>query len=281
MNISLDDLRTIPGIGPKTIQLIKDKILQDSDPYISQYDGRGSVLPDSIHLGDCLYLMNGIPDKSVDMVLCDLPYGTTGCSWDSIIDFNKLWSQYNRIVKDNGAIVLFGAEPFTSKLINSNIDDYKYSWIWEKEQGTGFFLSKKQPLKNHENIMVFYKAQPTYNPQMRTGFKPYKTVKGHHGDVYGKQDKGVTVTVSDGDRYPLTVLKYDRDTSRLHPTQKPVPLLEYLVKTYTNPGDVVLDNTMGVGSTGQACINTDRRFIGIELDPIYFDISKTRLNFNK
>ena len=225
--------------------------------------------------GDCLELMKDIEDKSIDMILCDLPYGNTRNKWDSIIPLESLWEQYNRVIKDNGAIVLFSQQPFTSILVTSNRKYYRHEWIWEKEQGTGFLNAKKMPLKNHENILVFYKKAPTYNPQMRLGFKPYKTKKGHHGSNYG-QDKGA-LTESSGERYPLTVVKFSRDKDKLHPTQKPVELLEYLIKTYTNEGEVVLDNTMGSGSTGVACVNTNRNFIGIELNEEYFNIAKERI----
>lgn len=170
---------------------------------------------------------------------------------------------------------MFSQQPFTSILVTSNLKHYRYEWIWEKEQGTGFLNAKKMPLKNHENILVFYKKLPTYNPQMRLGFKPYKTKKGHHGSNYG-QDKGA-LTESNGERYPLTIVEFSRDKDKLHPTQKPVELLEYLIKTYTNEGEVVLDNTMGSGSTGVACVNTNRSFIGIELDENYFNIAKERI----
>ena len=225
--------------------------------------------------GDCLEIMKDIPDKSIDMILADLPYQTTKNKWDLMIPLEPLWEQYNRVIKDDGAIVLFSQQPFTSILVTSNLKHYRHEWIWEKEQGTGFLNAKKMPLKNHENILVFYKKLPTYNPQMRTGFKPYKTKKGHHGSNYG-EDKGA-LTESNGERYPLTVLKFSRDKDKLHPTQKPVALLEYLIKTYTNENDTVLDNVMGSGSTGVACINTNRNFIGIELDDKYFEIAKQRI----
>lgn len=225
--------------------------------------------------GDCLEVMKSIPDKSVDLILCDLPYSTTQNKWDKIIPFASLWEEYERIIKNNGAVVLFAQSPFDKALAMSNIKMFKYEWIWEKEQGTGFLNSKKMPLKNHENILVFYKKQPTYNPQMRIGFKPYICKKGNHGTNYGA-DKGA-ITISDGTRFPLDVLRFTRDKERLHPTQKPVALLEYLVKTYTNEGDTVLDNCMGSGSTGVACVKTKRNFIGIELDGTYFEIAKNRI----
>ena len=234
----------------------------------------------NLYQGDCLDVMKDIPDKSVDMILCDLPYNistrkTTWNSWDCEIDLAKLWGQYNRIIKDNGAIVLFAQGLFVANVIMSNPNNYKYEWIWQKEQGTGFLNAKRMPLKNHENVLVFYKKQPTYNPQMREG-TPYTTTKGSKSSNYCNSDKIVT-THNKGERYPLTTLYFKRDKDKLHPTQKPVELLEYLIKTYTNEGETVLDNTMGSGSTGVACVNTGRNFIGIELDENYFNIAKERI----
>ena len=226
--------------------------------------------------GDCLELMKDIPDGSVDMILCDLPYGTTRNKWDSVIPLEPLWEQYERIIKDNGAIVLTAQTPFDKVLGASNLNMLRYEWIWQKEAGTGFLNAKKMPLKDHENILVFYKKLPTYNPQMRTGFKPYEIKKGHHGSNYGK-DKG-TVTVSGGERYPLTVISFSRDKNKLHPTQKPLALMEYLIKTYSDEGETVLDNCMGSGTTGIACKNLSRNFIGIELDEEYFKIATERIN---
>lgn len=228
-----------------------------------------------IKQGDCLELMKEIPDGSVDMILCDLPYGTTRNKWDSIIDLDLLWVQYERIIKENGAIVLFAQVPFNVFLGASNLKMLKYEWVWQKDSGTGFLNSKKMPLKIHENILVFYKKQPTYIPQMRTGFKPYETKKGHHGSNYGS-DKGA-ITKSDGERFPIDVIEFKRDKDKLHPTQKPVALLEYLIKTYTNKGETVLDNCMGSGSTCVAAINTNRKYIGFELDEHYFNIAKERI----
>ena len=229
-----------------------------------------------LYKGDCLEIMKDIPDKSVDMILCDLPYGTTQNKWDSIIPLDKLWEQYNRIIKDNGAIALFAQTPFDKVLGVSNLKMLKYEWIWEKEQGTGFLNAKKMPLKNHENILIFYKKLPIYNPQMGKG-KPYTLERNTYTVNYGKQVDMVR-TENTGERYPLTILKFKRDKEKLHPTQKPVALLEYLIKTYTNEGEIVLDNCMGSGSTGVACLNTDRRFIGIEKDDRYFEIACNRIN---
>lgn len=225
--------------------------------------------------GDCLELMNDIPNKSIDLILCDLPYGTTQNKWDAVIPFDKLWAQYNRIIKDNGAIVLFSQMPFGANLIMSNPKMFRYEWVWEKEQGTGHLNAKKMPLKKHENILVFYKHLPTYNPQMREGFKSYTCLSGKGSANYGKQTQ--VITENDGTRYPLDVIQFGRDKGGLHPTQKPVALLEYLIKTYTNEGETVLDNCMGSGSTGVACKNTNREFIGMELDEKYFNIARERL----
>ena len=224
--------------------------------------------------GDCLELMKQVPDKSIDLILCDLPYGTTQNKWDTIIPFDKLWAQYKRIIKDNGAILLFSQMPFGANLIMSNPKMFRYEWIWEKENSTGFLQAKKMPLKKHENILVFYKHLPTYNPQMREGFKPYSQTSGRHSSNYN--DYKATTTISDGTRYPIDIIKFNRDKG-LHPTQKPVALLEYLIKTYTNEGDTVLDNCMGSGSTGVACKNTNREFIGMELDEKYYKIACERL----
>lgn len=207
--------------------------------------------------------------------------GTTACKWDSIIPFEDMWGRLNKLIKSNGAIVLFGSEPFSSALRMSNIKNYKYDWIWIKEKGTGFLNSKKQPLKNNEQICVFYKKQPIYNPQMRKGFNPYKTKKGGLTDNYRKDSVSEVITESNGERYPLNTLNFTRDKSRQHPTQKPVALMEYLIKTYTNENELVLDFTMGSGTTGVACKNLNRHFIGIELDEKYFKIAKERINNTK
>lgn len=228
--------------------------------------------------GDCLELMKDIPDKSIDMILCDLPYGTTACKWDTVIPFEPLWEQYNRIIKDNGAIVLFGSEPFTSFLVQSNLKHFKYKWIWKKEQGVNPLLSKKQPLNDIEEICVFYRKQCKYIPQFEEG-KPYKITRDRKNRLCEVNNHTFTqtTTINDGKRYPKRILSFNRQTG-LHPTQKPVALLEYLVKTYTNEGETVLDNTMGSGSTGVACVNTGRSFIGIELDENYFNIAKKRID---
>lgn len=226
--------------------------------------------------GDCLELMKGIPDGIVDMILADLPYGTTASKWDEIIPFEPLWEQYDRVIKDNGAIVLFGNEPFSSHLRMSNIKKYRYDWKWDKVRGSNFATVDRRPFNSFEDIMVFYKKQPTYNPQFWRG-KPYEQKQGYVGE--GKQTglyRKEVVTKSDGRRYPLSIIRFSKENG-FHPTQKPVPLLEYLIKTYTSDGETVLDNTMGSGSTGVACVNTNRNFIGMELEEKYFDIAKERV----
>lgn len=223
--------------------------------------------------------MKDIPDHSVDMILCDLPYGTTQCKWDSVIPFEPLWEQYRRVVKENGAIVLFCAQPFTVVLGASNIELLRYSWVWEKQRGTGHLNARKRPMCSHEDILVFYQSQPTYNPQgvVYGSFKNNRPVKTRNcEEVYGKEKPIEDATVGN---YPKTVLKFDKDikNNRFHPTQKPVALLEYLIRTYTNEGETVLDNCMGSGSTGVASVNLDRKFIGIELEEKYFEIAKKRI----
>ena len=229
--------------------------------------------------GDCLELMCNIPDKSIDMILCDLPYGTTQNKWDSVIPFNLLWCQYRRIIKDNGAICLFGQGLFTANLICSNKEMYRYDLIWEKTKAGGFLNARRMPLQAHENISVFYKKLPVYNPQMEAG-KPYikKAVTNGDGKNYGKFDRVGEIAVNEGTRFPRSVIKISNDNHKsLHPTQKPVELLEWLIRTYTNENETILDNCMGSGSTGVACINTNRKFIGIELDNTYFEIAKKRI----
>lgn len=230
--------------------------------------------------GDCLVEMVNIPDKSVDMILCDLPYGITQSKWDVIIPFDKLWEQYNRIIKPNGAVVLFGNEPFSSALRFSNMQYWKYDWIWDKKNKTGILNCKKRPLKQFENIMVFYKKQCIYNPQMTKGrFRNKKITTKKVFDAYG--DLNNEVDNYNDEYYPSNILEFSNAGNmkgKLHPTQKPVPLFEYLIKTYTKQGDIVLDNCMGSGTTGIACINTDRKFIGIELDNEYYNLAKDRIH---
>lgn len=222
--------------------------------------------------------MKDIFDKSIDMILCDLPYGTTKNKWDSIIPLDIIWKQYERIIKDNGVICLFAQSPFDKVLGCSNLKLLRYEWIWEKDNGTGFLNAKKMPLKIHENILIYYKKQPIYNPQMRKGFKSYKCKQGSGSSNWNYNENfGGHITENNGERFPIDIIHFQRDKTKMHPTQKPIALLEYLVKTYTNEGDVVLDNCMGSGSTGVACVNTNRNFIGIELDENYFNIAKERI----
>jgi site-specific DNA-methyltransferase (adenine-specific) len=228
-------------------------------------------------LGDCLKILPTLADNSVDMVLVDLPYGTTACKWDSIIPLDKLWEQYNRICKQDAAMVFTAAQPFTTILAASNLDNFRYEWIWEKPQGTNPMNAKVMPLKSHENILVFYRKKPVYNPQMwySTPYSGFSSDTSKIGEVYG-QAKSKHRDNPDGSRYPKTILKF-RQEKGLHPTQKPVDLMEYLIKTYTNPGNIVLDNTMGSGSTGVAAIKCGREFIGIEMDSEYYKIAKERI----
>jgi len=240
-------------------------------------------------MGDCLDELPKIFDKNIDLVLTDPPYGTTQCKWDSIIPFEPMWKELKRIIKDNGCIALFGSEPFSSNLRISNIKNYKYDWIWQKDNGTGFANAKKQPLRKYENISIFYNKRSIYNPQMRIG-KPYKIKSGKRnkgtetlsGKKLQKNNKSNIASYyrsenyNNGTRYPINIIDFKRERG-LHPTQKPVALLEYLIKTYTNENDTVLDFTMGSGSTGVACKNLNRKFIGIEKDEKYFDIAKQRI----
>ena len=244
----------------------------------------GALFMIKLMQGDCLELMKDIPDGSVDMILCDLPYGTTACKWDSIIPFEPLWEQYNRIIKDNGAIVLFGSEPFSSALRMSNIKYYRYDWIWDKVVAGGGLLANKQPLRRHENIMVFYKKQPTYNKQMTEPTNPnfFNTMgkNSNFGEIYSKTQSKRSSEKRKNPTSIIAVNKFQREcnsANRLHPTQKPLELIEYLIKTYTNEGETVLDNCMGSGTTGVACKNLNRNFIGIELDEGYFKIAKERI----
>ena len=233
--------------------------------------------------GDCLEVMREIPGSSVDMILCDLPYGTTKCSWDTILPFDELWIQYDRIAKENCAIVLFGNEPFSSKLRLSNIKQYKYDMYMRKSQAVGFFNAKRMPLKDIETISVFYKKLPTYNPQGVT----YCNKVMHNSR--NRRTKGAAISSQNGglienaeyiqqvENYPRQVIDVSSTGKTVHPTQKPVTILEYLIRTYTNDGDLVLDNCMGSGSTGVAALNTNRRFLGIELDPTYSSIATDRI----
>ncbi len=232
--------------------------------------------------GDCLELMKNIPDKSIDCIICDLPYGVTSSSWDLVIPFEPLWSQYHRICKENAAIVLFGQEPFSSVLRLSNLKNWKYDWYWEKERLTNIAQVKKRAGKTIETISVFYKTQCVYNPQMEKHNGPLRTNKvkdGKMGKLTDSGQKKVFEYVDTGFRYPTQVLKFQRDClkSNLHPTQKPLGLLEYLIKTYTNEGDLILDNCFGSGSTLVGAKNLGRQFIGIEKEEVYYNIGVERV----
>lgn len=234
------------------------------------------------HLGDCLELIPSIPDGKIDLILCDLPYGTTRCKWDTPLDLTRLWEEYRRVIKPNGAILLFAQTPFDKVLGASNLEMLRYEWIWEKTRATGHLNANVMPMKAHENILVFYKQLPTYNAQKTSGHKPvhsYSKQQGFiNGEIYSKT--GATSGGGSTERYPRSVLKFASDTrtSSLHATQKPIDLLEYLIKTYSNEGDLVLDNCSGSGSTGLACINTNRNYILMEIDEKSVSLSKERLN---
>jgi len=236
----------------------------------------GSLELNRIYQMDCLEGMKLIPDKSIDMILCDLPYGTTECKWDIIIDFKKLWEQYNRIIKENGAVVLTSSQPFTSQVVSSNYNNFRYEIIWEKEQATNFMFLKNQVGKIHENILVFYKKQPTYNPQMiETGRKSQSGTKNkvQSHNITGGEPKREGST----NRYPTSVIKFNRDRTKLHPTQKPVALFEWLIRTYTNENEIVLDNCMGSGTTAVAALKSKRKFIGFETEPKYIEVANMRI----
>lgn len=229
--------------------------------------------------GDCLEMMKLIPDGSVDMVLCDLPYGTTQNKWDAVIPFDQLWPEYRRVCRRGAAIVLTAAQPFTSALVMSNLDQFKYQWVWEKGKATGFLNAKKQPLRCIEDVCVFYSEQSTYNPQglIKGSFKNGRKSKQEFstkGKCYGSQRDSADAEFTN---YPRQLISFSGENKPLHPTQKPVALMEYLIRTYTNEGDTVLDNTMGSGTTGVACVNTGRSFIGIERDDKYFAIAQKRI----
>jgi len=229
--------------------------------------------------GDCLNLMNDIPDGSIDMILCDLPYGTTACKWDTVIPFDKLWANYERIIKSNGAIVLTAQTPFDKVLGSSNLKLLKYEWIWQKTHPTGHLNSKKMPMKSHENILVFYKKLPVYNAIKTEGHIQKKAKKSKDkSQIYGKQN-AEGITYDSTERYPLSVIVFSSDKQKqsLHPTQKPVALFEYLIKTYTNEGDVVLDNCAGSGTTAIACQNTNRNYILMEQEEKYIDVINDRV----
>ena len=235
------------------------------------------MMGNSLTCGDCLEVMPEIADKSIDMILCDLPYGTTACSWDTIIPFEPLWVQYKRIIKDNGAIVLTASQPFTSKLVMSNLKMFRYEWIWDKIKPSTGLHSKIQPLKQHENILVF--GNPIYHPIMEDAkIRIDKPRIANNGEAFGGKEI-LRQHLNNGQKYPKSILKISNanQNNRYHPTQKPVALFEYLIKTYTNKGDTVLDNCAGSGTTGVACQNLNRKFILIEKEQKYIDIIKKRL----
>lgn len=221
--------------------------------------------------GDCLEVMRSMPEGSIDMILCDLPYGITRNKWDSVIPLDDLWMEYGRIC--SGPIVLTASQPFTSALVMSNAKWFRHNWVWKKTAATGHLNAKRMPMKQHEDVLVFSRDSPTYNPQ---GLVPYNKVtrRGNNGTNFDDSGKE---NFQEWTNYPRSVLEFSNDAKSVHPTQKPVALMEYLIKTYTNGGDVVLDNCMGSGTTGVACINTGRRFIGIEKDDVYFEIAKNRI----
>ena len=270
MKISINELRKVKGIGKKTIERIKKQVRDDN--YISEYNKDLHLDNNSINLGDCLNLMNGIKDKSIDMVLCDLPYNITQCEWDSIIDLDKLWLQYERIIKDNGAIVLTACQPFTTELINSNINMFKHDWVWEKSRAGNGVIARYEPLKYHEQVIVFGKGKIKYNPQGIIEVNRKATQGGKSSEIM----KGIereTEYMQKYTNYPSTIQKFKNVGNTIHPTQKPVELFKYLIKTYTNKGGLVLDNTSGSGVTAISSILTNRDYICIEKEKEYYDKS--------
>ena len=301
MKIDIETLKRTKGIGSKTLERVIEQ--HELENAISAFES--SYVPSldytldkdvNLWLGDCIELMHHIPDKSIDLILCDLPYGVTNCEWDDIIPLTPLWRHYERIIKDSGAILLFGSDDFSTRLKNSNPELYQYDWIWLKNKPTGFATARSKPMRTHEFISVFYKEQPTYNPiKEPRDFDPsnQKALEkplirhGYYGSETQERDfKEKFVKEYDNLRFPTTVQKFksvgnSKGSGRVHPTQKPVDLLEYMIKTYTDKDMLVLDNTMGSGSTGIACQNTGRRFIGIEQTEQYFEIAKGRIDENR
>ena len=237
-----------------------------------------NIEKNQVYHGDCLEIMKFIDNKSIDCIICDLPYGTTACSWDIIIPFDKLWAQYERIIKDNGAIVLFGSQPFTTDLINSNRKLYKYNWIWEKSNTTGFMNANKMPLKIYEDICIYYKNLPIYNPQgVRKIQKENIRQKDKSTTIYNNMGLKNGVYVQEYTNYPKNIIKFDSCQNTIHPTQKPQALLQYLIRTYTNKSDLILDNCSGSGTTGIACLEEKRNYILIEQEKKYIDIINDRI----
>lgn len=237
-----------------------------------------------VYLGDCLELMSDIADKSIDLIITDPPYGSTKCRWDSVLDLESLWRQYRRIIKDNGAVIMTAQTPFDKVLGCSNLEMLRYEWVWEKTMATGHFNARKMPLKAHENVLVFYKNLPTYNPQKTQGHHPINSYTKYvatqnNTEIYGEAKTEITGG-GETDRYPRSVLVFptDRQTCNLHPTQKPVKLFEYFIKTYTNKGDLILDNCAGSGTAGVAAVNTGRDYILIEKDPEYYQTILKRMS---
>nr|UWF89296.1 MAG: DNA methylase [Bacteriophage sp.] len=245
------------------------------------YRGKGKIMFNyRLFNGECIEIMkNEIADESIDLILCDLPFGVTDCYWDNIIDFDLLWEQYNRIIKKNGAIVLFSIQPFTTKLIHSNLKNYRYSWYWIKNKSTGFAFSKHQPLRKVEDINVFYRRKPLYVPQgLKKLDKPIvKKRKGKKEESVYNSETLTKEHIVKYTNYPTNILYFNKESKTIHPTQKPVDLLEYIIKTYTKENEIVLDNCMGSGSTGVAAANTSRRFIGIEMDEKHYNNAKNRI----
>ena len=289
MYIKLSDLTKVKGIGSKTIERIRETLQQEAG-YVSRYNEYIKLKKNQIYKGDCLKLTNGIPDKSIDMVFADLPYEETQNYWDNMIDLDRLWLQYERIIKDNGAIVLFGGgNRFAKILYNSNPNMYKYSWFWKKDRGSGFLNASKQPLRNIEEILVFYKEQPTYNPQFWRGkplhgmgdkFKKIKNSNNNYGD-FDSQNNPSAKREGDTKKHPLQLLEFKRPHPPIFSTQKPVELCNYLIKTYTSEGQIVLDNCIGSGTTIISCIETNRNYIGIELKEDTFNLANKRISYLK
>lgn len=281
--ISLTDLRKVSGIGDKTIERIKEQLLQNEldSNYKSEYNANIKLDINEVYQGDCLELMNGIKDKSIDMILCDLPYGRTQNRWDTIIPFDKLWRQYDRVIKDNGIIALFSDGLFMADLMNSNRSMWRYNIVWDKVLTSGFLNANKQPLRQHEEVVIFYKNQPTYNPQKTKG-KPNHNKgkpKANKNNNYG-EFKFLDNREELGDmKHPTSVQRFSKPHPSImkHPTEKSTELCEWLIKSYTNKGDLVLDNCLGSGTTAIAAINTHRNYMGIELDENYFNIAKERI----
>lgn len=282
MNIDINDLAQVRGIGPTTIQRIK-KFVLTKNGYTSTYNPQLHLYPNSLNLGDCLDLMSGIPDQSIDMILADLPYGITQASWDNAMRLDELWLHYNRVTKPNAAIVLTCYQPFTTFLIQSNLKDFKYTWVVIKSRATNHLNAHKMPMRNTEDVAVFYRGQCTYNPQMTEG-EPYEIDRKTEGtELYGKQRP--ILSENKGERFPLTTIEIKSGSNLhekpIHPTQKPVELFEYLIRTYTNEGDLILDNTAGVYTSAIAAINTGRKYICIEINPEYHKRGKEWVELTK